>query len=81
MSEMAEAEFVARQFHETYERLAPTFGYETRRESRTPWSQVPEHNRSLMIATARELLDEGVIRVADVRKEERFPIPIMEDSE
>jgi len=41
-------------FHETYERLAPTFGYETRVESRAfdPTSK----NGLLMIAVCTELL-------------------------
>lgn len=52
------AENVARRFHELYERLAPNFGYETRRESAVPWEQVPENNRRLMICVADVLLDE-----------------------
>lgn len=49
-------EAVARQFHETYERLAPAHGYATREASAKPWEQVPEQNRGLMIAVAAELL-------------------------
>jgi hypothetical protein len=45
----------AKAFHEAYERLAPQFGYETRKESAVPWSDVPENNRKLMIAVCREL--------------------------
>lgn len=63
MAEITEAEMVARQFHQTYELLAPKFGYTTRQESRTPWERVPDHNRNLMIATAQALLDADVIRV------------------
>lgn len=55
---MNEAENLARRFHETYERLAPQFGYETRRESAKPWEEVPEQNRNLMIAVCAEILDE-----------------------
>jgi hypothetical protein len=50
------AESLARRFHETYERLAPAFGYETRRASAVPWEEVPEQNRQLMLAVAAELL-------------------------
>ena len=50
------ADQLAREFHDTYERLAPTFGYETRPESRTRWDQVPEQNRMLMVATAAALI-------------------------
>jgi hypothetical protein len=55
------AEVVARGFHETYERLAPEHGYKTRDASAVPWEDVPENNRSLMVAVARELLGSGVI--------------------
>src|SRR5690554_1417082 len=47
---------LARMFHENYERLAPSFGYETRRESAVPWDEVPEQNRSLMRATVAAAL-------------------------
>jgi predicted RNA-binding protein Jag len=50
------AEELARFFHETYERLAPEYDYETKPESRTAWEDVPETNRKLMIATAGEVL-------------------------
>jgi hypothetical protein len=52
----AKAEETARRFHEAYERLAPSFGYETRTESRAPWEQVPAHNRALMKAVCAEVL-------------------------
>lgn len=48
---------VARLFHETYERLAPDYGYETRRESAVPWKDVPAANRALMNAVVREVFD------------------------
>lgn len=51
-------EGVARMFHEAYERLAPDHGYETRRESAVPWADVPERNRSLMVATVVALAEE-----------------------
>lgn len=49
------AEQLAQLFHETYERLAPSLGYVTRKESAVPWAEVPEKNRILMIATCREV--------------------------
>lgn len=49
------AEHYAKKFHETYERLAPGFGYETREASRVPWEQVPENNKRLMIAVCAEM--------------------------
>jgi hypothetical protein len=54
--ETLRAEELARLFHETYERLAPVFGYKTRRESAVPWESVPEPNRNLMEAVATEIL-------------------------
>lgn len=60
-SDQIAAEIIARCFHETYEDLAPDHGYETREESRKPWHEVPEQNRSLMTAVVRHLLDTGVI--------------------
>ena len=49
-------ETVARYFHEAYERLAPSFGYETRQDTAVPWDDVPEPNRSLMVAVAALVL-------------------------
>jgi hypothetical protein len=48
---------LAQLFHETYERLAPSFGYETRKESAVPWDDVPEQNRALMVVVVGEVLD------------------------
>ena len=50
------AEQLAQLFHETYERLAPQFGYSTRPSSAVTWEQVPEKNPALMIATCTEVL-------------------------
>jgi hypothetical protein len=54
-----DAEALARRFHEAYERLAPAYGYRTREESAVPWEEVPETNRSLMVAVAAEIIAEG----------------------
>ena len=51
-----DAETMARTFHEAYERLAPSFGYETREASAVAWEDVPEPNKSLMVAVAGEVL-------------------------
>ena len=56
------AEDIAREFHETYERLAPEHNYETRPASSVPWSAVPEQNKGLMIAVVSNLLSRNVIR-------------------
>jgi hypothetical protein len=51
-------EEVAQLFHEVYERLAPQFGYTTRRDSAVPWDEVPGKNKALMIAAAGYVMDE-----------------------
>jgi hypothetical protein len=51
-----DAEALARFFHETYERLAPSFDYVTRPETAVPWEQVPGPNKRLMIAVCAEIL-------------------------
>jgi S-adenosylmethionine synthetase len=50
------AEDLAKLFHETYERLAPEYGYRTREASVVSWEQVPEQNKKLMIATCDYVL-------------------------
>lgn len=60
-TQAADAERVAQRFHETYERLAPDFGYKTREASAKPWADVPQQNRDLMIAVCAELLSSGFI--------------------
>jgi hypothetical protein len=63
-----EAEEIAQSFHNVYEALAPRFGYETKKESRTAWSEVPARYRTLMIATAQRLLDTHIIIQGDAQK-------------
>lgn len=46
-------EDIARDFHETYERLAPSFGYETRKETKQFDAKSP--NGRLMIAVCNEV--------------------------
>ena len=52
--EGSRAEVLAQRFHETYERLAPSFGLGP---GATPWTEMPERNRALMTAVCQELLD------------------------
>lgn len=54
-------EFVAQQFHDTYEELAPEFDYDTRTESRKPWTEVDLNLRCLMTEVVSVLLEKGVI--------------------
>jgi hypothetical protein len=48
-------EGLARLFHETYERLAPSFNYQTRKASAVPWADVPPNNKALMIAVCHHV--------------------------
>lgn len=57
--EIVKAARIARRFHETYEELAPVFGYKTREESAVPWEDVPDRNKRLMVATVRKLIATG----------------------
>jgi len=61
MPEMTAAERLAQRFHETYEHLAPAFGYKTREDSAKPWAEVPEQNKALMVAVCAVLIDENLI--------------------
>lgn len=62
---MSPEEHVARAFHETYQRLAPKYAYETREESACSWEDVPANDKKLMIATVSDLLERGVIDVGE----------------
>lgn len=59
--EEREAAVIARHFHDTYEYLAPAYGYETRRASAVEWDAVPAANRALMTHTVANLIAEGLI--------------------
>jgi hypothetical protein len=66
------AEDLARQFHEAYERLAPSFGYETRPDSAVPWEKVPEKNRRLMTAVCGEVMATALAARSDARDRELY---------
>ena len=53
---MISAYDLAKEFHETYEQLAPQYGYKTRAESAVPWEDVPENNRRLMAAVMQHVM-------------------------
>lgn len=57
------AEYLAERFHEAYERLASTYQDDTLGKSRTAWTDVPDRDKKLMIATCQDLLDKKVITV------------------
>ena len=54
------AEVLARRFHELYERIAPQFGYRTRKGTRVPWSELPDDNRELMLLVSGKIIEEIV---------------------
>ncbi len=60
-------EQLAKLFHETYERLAPHFGYQTRKETALAWEAIPETspNKRLMIAVCKEILGSAVFQTTD----------------
>jgi len=49
-------EDLARAFHTIYERLAPLYGYETRKETAVSWDELQNPNKELMLATCREII-------------------------
>jgi hypothetical protein len=56
------AEQIARRFHETYELLGPSCGWQSQESARDKeFDDLPESNRRLMIATVTALLDGGAI--------------------
>ena len=61
------SEQLARKFHEIYERLAPSFGYETRTETRAFEPTTP--NGRLMIAVTDEIEDELQRRIDELTAE------------
>lgn len=65
-----DVEALARAFHEAYERLAPSFGYETRPESAVPWESVPLMNKRLMMAVVEGVLVARLKACEEARDEE-----------
>lgn len=49
-------EQLAKYFHDEYERMAPAFNYETRRETAVPWDNLLPSNKELMTAVATSVL-------------------------
>lgn len=52
---------IAEAFHESYERLAPEFGWKTQERSAVPWERLNWNQRALMCAVIGELLDNETI--------------------
>lgn len=71
MDKLLLSEKIAKEFHETYEKLAPEHGYKTRRKSAVPWEQVPEQNKKLMLAVVQNLQRRGVISAGSKIKKKK----------
>lgn len=69
------SESIAKAFHNTYERLAPSFGYSTRKSSAVPWEEVPDNNKALMIATVREVMNSSLPEPDDTHRTVTLRIP------
>jgi len=50
-------EQLAELFHSTYERLAPAFGWRTKKGCNVPFAQLPQRNKALMVATCQTVLN------------------------
>lgn len=70
---------LAQLFHETYEALAPSFGYETRKESARPWAEVPAQNKALMTAVASVIIGRYDEEFAEFRREYDLKIEDLEN--
>jgi hypothetical protein len=64
-----QVERIAREFHETYEMIAPEHEYETRAETAVSWEELPEPNRELMCSTVADLIEREVILPAHLPDE------------
>ena len=67
---------LARKFHEVYERLAPDFGYETRKETRDFDPESP--NGKLMIRVCGEVCGEQQNEIERLRELLRQCVPYLE---
>lgn len=54
-------EDLAKKMHDTYERLAPKHGWETQKKSQVAWEDLPESNRSLMLAVIGEVFTQEAL--------------------
>jgi hypothetical protein len=58
-----QVEAIAHAFHDSYEKQADEHGWQTQESTRVAWEDLPEQNRTLMIAVVSDLLRDGVIAV------------------
>lgn len=62
-------ESVAQRYHEACERLAQSFGNQTLQKSTGPWTELPEPDRSLMIAAMAIAIDPLLVRAEGLEKD------------
>lgn len=58
---LTDAELIAKRFHEVYEDLAPSMGWETQERSRKTWEELPAENKWLMVKVVDQLMEEKII--------------------
>jgi hypothetical protein len=58
---LSAAEKIAKRFHEVYEEIAPTMGWDTQERSKKSWEELPIENKWLMVKVVEQLLEEKVI--------------------
>ncbi len=71
----AALEAAAKAGHDTYERLAPDYGYETRPESRIKWDDLPQAHRNLMVVAYTA----GVDAYLEALQEDTGRLPMKQD--
>jgi len=57
-----EEKIIAKQFHEVYEELAPSFKHKTQKRSQVPWDRLTVDHQDLMIATVRRVLKRFLVK-------------------
>jgi hypothetical protein len=61
LTKVKEVREIAKEFHQTYEKLAPLLGYKTRKATAVRWSEVPDKPKLLMMETVDNLIERGII--------------------
>jgi hypothetical protein len=69
---------LAVQFHEAYERLAPSFGWITQAESAVEWRDLPGRQKRLMEAVVSEVVGPLLAALATERERTRRVVEVLE---
>jgi hypothetical protein len=54
-------DYIASEFHRLYEKIAPNYGYKTRKASAVSWADLSVNNKGLMRAVVATMLKDGTI--------------------